>query len=193
MPVSRRPEAAERELANLTPAPPAPEGNTRNLRHGARARSDRHVAARAAELVAQVVDAHPHLESVRDRASVLRYCTILARIEQVYTWLDEQPHAVFEDARRGKTHPVYERLEKWEAAADRAEARLGISPRARFELFAELPGSGPPPVDRTVVTDPAVRAAARQLVDAAARARAASDAPAGRQHLNQPDRGGQHE
>jgi hypothetical protein len=31
-----RPEAAERQLANLTPAPPAPEGNTRNLRHGAR-------------------------------------------------------------------------------------------------------------------------------------------------------------
>ena len=127
-----------------------------------------------------------YCEAVRDyqrkhnnRAGVLRYCTILARIEQVYTWLDEQPHAVFEDARRGKTHPVYERLEKWEAAADRAETRLGISPRARFELFAELPGSGPSPVDRSVGTDPAVRAAARQLVDAAARARAASGAPAG--------------
>ena len=187
MGLSSDPEAAERQLANLTPAPPAPEGNMRNLRHGARARSDRHVAARAAELVAQVVDTHHHLESVRDRAGVLRYCTILARIEQVYTWLDEQPHAVFEDARRGKTHPVYERLEKWEAAADRAEGRLAISPRARLELFQELPRSGPPPVDRAVVTDPAVRAASRELVDAAARARAASGAATGRSALNQPD------
>jgi cell pole-organizing protein PopZ len=110
----------------------------------------------------------------------------------VYTWLEEQPHAVFVDARRGKTHPVYERLEKWEAAADRAEARLGISPRARVELFAEHPGGGSPPVDRAVVTDPAVRAAARQLVDAAARVRAAAGATTGRQRLNQPDRGGQH-
>jgi Phage terminase, small subunit len=139
------------------------------------------------------VDANAHLESVRDRAGVLRYCTILARIEQVYTWLDEQPHAVFEDARRGRTHPVYERLEKWEAAADRAEARLGISPRARLELFAERPQNGAPPVDRAVVTDPAVRAAARQLVDAAARVRAASGAAVGRQHLSQPDQGGKHE
>jgi cell pole-organizing protein PopZ len=136
-----------------------------------------------------VIDANPHLESVRDHAGVLRYCTILARIEQVYTWLDEQPHAVFEDARRGKTHPVYERLEKWDAAADRAEARLAISARARFELFAELPQYGPPPVDPAVVTDPAVRAAARTLVDAAARVRAASAAPAGSGRLDQPERG----
>jgi hypothetical protein len=161
------------------------------LRHGARARSDRHVAERAAELVEQVVGANRHLEPVRDRAGVLRYCTILARIEQVYTWLDEQPHAVFEDARRGKTHPVYERLEKWEAAADRAEGRLAISPRARLELFQELPRSGSPPVDRAVVTDPAVRIAARQLVDAAARVRAASGAAAGTRRLTQSDRGGQ--
>jgi hypothetical protein len=136
------------------------------------------------------LDVNPHLGSIRDRAAILRYATNLARIERVYAWLDEQSDAVFADSRRGKVHPVYERLEKWEAAADRAEGRLALSPRVRLELFAlPAPGSSAP-VDRALVTDPGVRAAARQLVDAAARARAVS---ANRKRGTQLNGGGDHE
>src|SRR5215204_723130 len=50
-----------------------------------------------------------------------------------------------------------------EAASGRAENRLALSPRARLELFAERPHSGPPPVDRVVITHPDVRPAAATI------------------------------
>ncbi|HEX5527223.1 MAG TPA: hypothetical protein VFX44_08530 [Solirubrobacterales bacterium] len=122
----------ERQLANLTPAPPAPAGNTRAVKHGAE--SDRLIAPLADRLVPDVLDANPHLDPLRDGAAIVRYARLVARIEHVWAWLDEQPDPVFDDRDAGTTHPVFGRLERWERQAGMMERALAIAPLTRAHL-----------------------------------------------------------
>ncbi len=100
--------------------------------HGAR--SPALVEPRARELAPEVLEANAHLDAARDGAAVFRYAVTLARVERVYRWLSEQDDAVFVDEEAGKPHGVFERLEKWETQADRAEERLAIAPLTRAKL-----------------------------------------------------------
>jgi len=119
--------------------PPFTEGNTAAVKHGAT--SDRLVEPRARELVPQILEVNEHLDELRDGPGVYRYCVVLSRLERAYTWLQAQPDSVFSSdlqaSRASKApspHGVWERVEKWESQADRAEERLGISPLARSRL-----------------------------------------------------------
>lgn len=125
-----------RTAANVQPPPnPAQAGNARAATHHAfRAKV---VGPRARELARSILEANPHLDPVRDRAAVLRYAVLLARIERVYLWLSRQSDDVFSDAPVGEVHAVFERLEKWEAGAERAEDRLAIAPLTRARLGPE--------------------------------------------------------
>ncbi len=92
-----------------------------------------------------------HAWNERDGPAVMRYATLLARIERVYAWLAEQDDPVFAD-RDGRTHGVFPRLEQWERQAGAAEDRLAISPLTRTRLgidrarglsmVAEMQGEG---------------------------------------------------
>jgi hypothetical protein len=112
--------------------PPFQPGNKVRLRHGAR--DPALVEPRARELVPSILEANPHLDAGRDGAAVYRYAVALARIERVYRWLSEQPDPVFADERAGAVHAVYERLERWERQAERAEQQLAIGPLVRTKL-----------------------------------------------------------
>jgi hypothetical protein len=107
-------------------------GNKAAVRHGAQ--SPELVEARARELAPEVLEANSHLDVARDGAAVFRYAVTLARIERVYAWLDERDDPVFEDERAGEVHAVYSSLERWEAAASRAEQQLAIAPLTRTKL-----------------------------------------------------------
>lgn len=116
--------------------PPFEPGNTAAVTHGAR--SDRLVEARARELAPGIFEANPHLDGVRDGAAVWRYAVTLARIDRVYRWLSEQGDPVFADLEAGAAHGIYERLERWERQADKAEERLAIAPLTRARLGLDL-------------------------------------------------------
>lgn len=123
-------------LAGERPEPAVPNAagpqNLRAARHGAH--SLQLVEPRAAELVPDVLNAHPHLDEQRDAPAVKRYALVLARLERVYTWLEQQGDAVFSDADAGAVHGVYSRLERWESQAERAEQALALSPTTRTRL-----------------------------------------------------------
>lgn len=122
-----------KRVANVQPPPnPAAPGNTRAVTHGAFAEDL--VSPRAGELGSQVLEANSHLDAVRDGPAIFRYAVLLARIERTYQWLADQPDAVFADLSSGTAHGVYERLERWERAADSAEDKLAIAPLTRAKL-----------------------------------------------------------
>lgn len=118
----------------MTPGERAPyeEGNVERATHGAH--SDRLVEPRARQLAPEVFAANAHLDEARDGPAVLRLAVIYSRIRLVYGWLADQADSVFSDRQTGDLHPVFERLEKWEAAAERAEEKLAISPLTRAKL-----------------------------------------------------------
>ena len=118
--------------AGLKPWPPPEPGNQRALTHGCD--SPGLVQPRAHELVPGIIEANPHLDVLRDALAVHRYAVRLARLERAYAWLDAQPDDVFADVDSGRVHSLYNRIADWEAAADRAEERLAISPRERTRL-----------------------------------------------------------
>jgi len=122
-----------RSIANIQPPPsPAQRGNDRAASHGAFRPAV--IGKRAAELAPEILEANAHLDAVRDRPAVMRYAVLLARIERVYRWLAEQADDVFSDTDDGEAHRIFERLEKWESGADRAEDRLAIAPLTRARL-----------------------------------------------------------
>lgn len=110
----------------------ATRGEQRGLTHGAR--SDRLVKPRADRLAPAILRANSHLDVTRDGPAVRRYALILSRMERVHAWLFEQADPVFASAEDGEIHAVYERLERWEAAAERAEKNLALSPLTRAKL-----------------------------------------------------------
>jgi hypothetical protein len=139
MALSKDPTKRARQLANLAPSVPekarAGRGNTRQQRHGAL--NDREVAQRAVEVAEEVWTDNPQLDR-RNAPAVIRYATLLARIERVYAWLDKQKDPVFSAPRKGKAHGIFERLERWERAASQEEDRLAISPLTRAKLGLDL-------------------------------------------------------
>lgn len=118
---------------NVVPAPnPAGPGNRRAVRHGAF--SDSLINPRAREIAEEVLHAHPHLDADRDGPALQRYAVALARVERVNEWLNEQDDPDFSNREAGVTHPVLDRLSKWESQCDMAEHRLGLSPLQRVKL-----------------------------------------------------------
>lgn len=130
--------------------PPFEPGNEVAVTHGAY--SPEIIGERARELTPHVLEANRHLDPGRDGPAIFRYCELLARIERVYAWLSQQDDPIFRDSAKGKTHGIFERLERWERAAGATEDRLGISPVARsrlglnemraFDLAREWAGKG---------------------------------------------------
>lgn len=121
------------KIGNVQPPPaPAEPGNTRALQHGAH--SDRLVAPEARELAGAVLDAHAHLDPVRDAGPVARYATLLARIARAEAWLARQADPLFADAERGVPHSLVNQLDRWSSRAAAAERRLGLDPQARAAL-----------------------------------------------------------
>jgi hypothetical protein len=110
--------------------PSAPIGNDRALTHGGYG----DVSDRVRELVTATLDTNPHLDALRNGAAITRYATVLARCERVYKWLGEQPDDVFADVEHGITHPVLDRLRRWEGQADGHERALAIAPLTRAKL-----------------------------------------------------------
>jgi hypothetical protein len=135
MPLSTDPVVRAKQTANLTPAPPAPPGNARALKHGLDSgRFTRLVDEHAPTLAMTVFEQNPHLDPARDGASVLRYVRTFARVEYAHAWLDDQPDPLFVDPEQGKVHPLIERVEHWEAALDKRERQLAIAPLTRAQL-----------------------------------------------------------
>ncbi len=133
MPLSPDPEARGRQLANLEPGGVSGDaGNALAVTHGAH--SERLIAPLADRLVPDVLDANPHLDAVRDGAAIVRYARLVARIEHVWAWLDEQADPVFADRDAGTTYPVFGRLERWERQAMMTERALAIAPLTRAHL-----------------------------------------------------------
>ena len=132
MGLSEEPTVRATQLANLTPAPPAPPGNQRARSHGAY--SDKLVGPFADALVDDVFEANPHLDPRRDRPAVVRYATVIARTEHVRAWLDEQDDPVFADRSEGEAHAVFNRLEAWEKQAESMERALVLTPLTREQL-----------------------------------------------------------
>lgn len=116
--------------------PPFEPNNQMAVTHGAR--SDALVRPRAEELAPELLAAHPHLDQRKDGPAVFRYARVLARIERVYAWLEEEGRdAVFADLEAGTVHPVHDRLSRWERQAAADEERLGLSPASRAKLGVE--------------------------------------------------------
>ena len=107
-------------------------GNTAARTHGANSMAL--VEPRARELGTRIFVVHTHLDIDRDADAVARLAMALARIERVYWWLSEQDDPIFSDPKKGKAHPIFERLERFEREARQAEAQLGMSPLARARL-----------------------------------------------------------
>lgn len=111
------------------------EGNVAAVRHGAY--SPALIEPRAKELAAATYDAHPHLHPVRDQPAVVRYATVLARLERLYLWIGDHPE-MFENLLASPQgpgpHGAWDRCERWERAAERAEQTLALSPLSRARL-----------------------------------------------------------
>lgn len=136
MPISRDPEAAARQKAQLVNAPPAPLGNTRSLKHGAF--SSRLIDEWAPDLAVAVFEANPHLDAQRDAPAVHRYVNVWARHLRVSAWLDEQADPLFADVGEGRVHPVVNRVERWEKQLDGMERQLALAPLTRAQLGLTL-------------------------------------------------------
>lgn len=132
VPVKQHPKS----LANLRPAPPAPLGHTRTLKHGAF--SSRLIDEWAPDLAAAVFEANPHLDAQRDAPAVHRYVNVWARHVRASAWLDEQTDPLFADVGEGVVHPVVDRVERWEKQLDGMERQLALAPLTRAQLGLTL-------------------------------------------------------
>jgi hypothetical protein len=121
---------------NLQPWPPAEPGNTRAMTHGLDSPRviGKVIEPRARELAPQIIDAHPHLDPIRDGAAAFRLAMVYARLEHAYTWLAERGDEMFADRDTGEVHGLLGRVQMWEVQAGREEERLAISPRERERL-----------------------------------------------------------
>ncbi len=141
MPLSRDPEARQRQLANLQPgAAPAPAGNQRRLSHGGYAEVARErVESRVGELLAALAEDAPLRDAdgelpAPDTAIVHLLATALCRVEDVERYLTA--HGYLADD--GSVRPAADlagRLRK--EAADYLDA-LGMTPRSRAKLGLDL-------------------------------------------------------
>lgn len=141
MPLSRDPDARERQLANLRPgAAPAPTGNARAVRHGGYAEVARErVESRVGELLAALAEDAPLRDPngelpAPDTAIVHLLATTLCRAEDVERYLTAHGYL----AEDGSVRPAADlagRLRR--EAADYLDA-LGMTPRSRAKLGLDL-------------------------------------------------------
>ncbi len=123
-----------RSLANLRPAPPAPKGNTRAVKSGARSRKALSLAPIRQKHLAELHRDYPKLD---DRRLVL-LADRLARIEAVMSWLDA--NGIVRD-RKGEPHPLLPLLERWSIRAEQLLREAEESNRAAsIDLATALSG-----------------------------------------------------
>lgn len=140
-PLSSRPEARDRQLANLRAgAAPAPPGNQRALQHGAYAALRREEVEAEEGRILEALEADAPLRDPdgglpsADGVAVRLLASCLVRLQRVEAYLTA--HGFLDE--KGEPRPVLEvegRLRR--EALDAAEA-LGMTPRSRSKLGLEL-------------------------------------------------------
>jgi phage terminase small subunit len=140
LPLSERPEARARQLANLRPAPPPARGEQRARRHGGYAQV---APARLEDRARRIFDELAVDAPLRDElgelpaadhliVSLLAQC--LVRLEDIASHLSL--HGLL-DA-KGNVRPAAELERRLRAEAADHARELGLSPRARTTLGLEL-------------------------------------------------------
>lgn len=141
MGLSTDPEKRARQLANLRPAPPAPAGNRRTLRHGGYSEA---LVADVDTEVRELMDALGDAAPVREpdgsvpRADVValeRAARLLRRYRRVEAWLDLYGEL---DERTGDVKPAARLAGELGTALDRSLDALGMTPTSRAKLGLDL-------------------------------------------------------
>jgi len=141
VPLSRDPDARSRQLGNLKPAPAAPAGNLRTLRHGGRATASTLPVAETAEEIRQALaDSAPVRAQdgglpPADEAAVEVAALALARVRRVTAWLDAFGYL---DEKTGDVKPAVRYLEQATRTAERLLSALGMTPTSRARLGLDL-------------------------------------------------------
>ena len=141
MPLSRDPDARSRQLGNLKPAPAAPAGNLRTLRHGGRATASTLPVAETAEEIRQALtDSAPVRDQAgelpaADEATVELAARALCRVRRVEAWCEQFGYL---DEKTGDVKPAVRYLEQATRTADRLLGELGMNPRSRAALGLDL-------------------------------------------------------
>lgn len=115
--------ALQSHRTKTCPAPPAPTGNTRAARHGAK--TDKLVAPRREAHLKVLREDYPHLD---DRRLAL-LADRLARIDLATAWIEKQKSLVYD--KRGNVFQVAREVEKWAARAEQVLADAERASRAR--------------------------------------------------------------
>lgn len=144
MPLSSDPAARERQLANLQPAPAAPSGNRRAVKHGAHSTlSADAISAEVRELYDVLADSAPLRDGVgalpvADEAAVEVAARALHRYRKIATWLDLHGRLA---EKTGEPKPAARYEVDCERALERALDSLGLNPRSRARLGLDLAGA----------------------------------------------------
>lgn len=136
MPLSGHPERRAAQLANLVPAPPAPAGHTRTLKHGAEATSKTlGVESRAATIFAELAEEAPLRAGdgglpVADRTIVEMLALALTRLESCHLYTTM--HGYLDE--KGKPRPAAEHERRLRVEVKALCKDLGFTPRSRVDL-----------------------------------------------------------
>lgn len=140
MPLSERPEARARQLANLRSAPPPENGNARARTHGAKATAKSlPVEGRSRAIYEELAREAPLRDGdgelpIHDRVAIEALALCLCRLESVATYL--QMHGVLTED--GEVRPAAEHERRLRREAAEHCAALGMTPRARVALGIDL-------------------------------------------------------
>jgi hypothetical protein len=94
------------------------------------------ISPRASQIASAIADCVP-ARTDGDDLVIGVLAGVVARIERVYGWLDEQEHGIFTDA-HGTPQPILKMLSVWENSAQRLCDRLGLTPLSRAQLGLDL-------------------------------------------------------
>lgn len=136
--VTRKPKkklygaALDAHLSKTCSAPPAPKGNLRSVKHGAR--TEQLVAPRREQHIAVLRADYPHLDDRRLALMADR----LARIDLATAWIEKQKSLVYD--KQGNVFQVAREVEKWAARAEQvlAEAEKEGRKTQRVDLATEM-------------------------------------------------------
>lgn len=141
MALSSDPDKRARQIANLVPgAKPAPPGNTRALKHGARARLDEgRLADKRAEVAEILADDAPLRDAEgklprADELAVSLLAETLVRLDGVRTYLDL--HGLLTE--KGEIRPAVAIEDRLIARAFGFAEALGMTPRSRAKLGLDV-------------------------------------------------------
>jgi hypothetical protein len=139
--LSSDPEKRERQLANLVDAPPAPQGNTRNLQHGAFAEVS--LAGPRAEILEALSAAAPVKDAtgavpLADAATLELAARAVARMRSIDDWLAE--HGEIDD--QGNVREAVRHADRVTKTAAGLLSKLGMNPRDRAALLGDAALAG---------------------------------------------------